>query len=45
MKSRNERNKTHLDTGGRIGSDTHGGTSHLTAQQIDDLVNYLESIE
>ncbi|MEN9403933.1 MAG: hypothetical protein RL091_2636 [Verrucomicrobiota bacterium] len=45
VKSRNERNKTHLDTGGRIGSDTHGGTSHLTAQQIDDLVNYLESIE
>ena len=45
VKNRNERNKTHLDTGGRIGSDTHGGTSHLTAQQIDDLVNYLLSIE
>ncbi len=45
VKARNEKNKTHLDTGGRIGSDTHGGTSHLTEQQIDDLVNFLESIE
>jgi YVTN family beta-propeller protein len=45
IKKRTEKTKTHLDTGGRIGSDTHGGTSQLTAQQIDDLVNYLQSIE
>ncbi|WP_221031074.1 hypothetical protein [Actomonas aquatica] len=45
VKARNDKNKTHLDTGGRIGSDTHGGTSHLTATQIDDLVNYLLSIQ
>lgn len=37
--------KVHLQTGGRIASDAHGGTSQLTAQQIDDLVNYLETIE
>ncbi len=45
VKTRTQKNKTHLDTGGRIGSDTHGGTSHLTAPQIDDLVNYLLSIQ
>lgn len=44
-KKRTEKNKALLDTGGRIGSDTHGGTSHLTGPQIDDLVNYLLSIE
>jgi YVTN family beta-propeller protein len=37
--------KVHLMTGGRIASDAHGGTSQLTAPQIDDLVNYLETIE
>ncbi len=37
--------KAHLRARGRIGSDTHGGTSHLGPQSIDDLVNYLESIE
>lgn len=37
--------KVHLKTGGRIASDAHGGTSQLTSQQIDDLVNYLETIE
>ena len=37
--------KVHLSAGGRIASDAHGGTSQLTPQQIDDLVNYLESIE
>jgi len=45
IKKRTDKTKTHVDTHGRIGSDTHGGTSHLTPQQIDDLVNYLESIE
>jgi hypothetical protein len=36
-----------LDTqaGARLGVDTHGGTSHLTALDIDDLANYLGSIE
>jgi len=37
--------KVHLQTGGRIASDAHGGTSQLTPQQIDDLVNFLETIE
>ena len=37
--------KVHLQTGGRIASDAHGGTSQLTSQQIDDLVAYLETIE
>ncbi len=37
--------KVHLKTGGRIASDAHGGTSQLTAAQIDDLVAYLETIE
>ncbi len=37
--------KLHLLSGARIGTDTHGGTSHLTSQEVDDLVNYLESIE
>ena len=44
-KKRTEKNKAFLDTGGRIGSDSHGGTSHLTGPQIDDLVNYLLSLE
>jgi cytochrome c peroxidase len=44
-KTRTERNKTVIDAGGRIGSDSHGGTSQLTGPQIDDLVNYLQSIE
>ncbi len=35
----------HIASGARIGFDTHGGTSHLTRQQIDDLVNFLNSIE
>jgi len=29
----------------RIGHDTHGGTSHLRASQVDDLVCFLKSIE
>ena len=37
--------KAHMKAGARIGSDTHGGTSHLTRQQIDDLANFLEAIE
>lgn len=31
--------------GGRIGIDTHGGTSQLDPSQIDDLVDFLEAIE
>lgn len=34
-----------FESGGRIGIDTHGGTSHLTARQIQDLVDFLNSIE
>ncbi len=37
--------KAHIKAAGRIGSDTHGGTSHLTPLQIDDLVNFMETIE
>jgi mono/diheme cytochrome c family protein len=37
--------RLHVQVGGRIGIDTHGGTSQLTAQQVDDLVAYLETIE
>ncbi|MGC4116576.1 MAG: hypothetical protein QM765_18760 [Myxococcales bacterium] len=42
--------KTHrvqalLESEGRMGLDTHGGTSHLKPGQLDDLVDFLESIE
>ena len=37
--------KAHRKAGSRIGFDTHGGTSHLTRQQIDDLVNFINAIE
>jgi len=37
--------KLHRRARARIGFDTHGGSMHLTAQQIDDLVNFLNSIE
>jgi YVTN family beta-propeller protein len=37
--------KMHLEGGARLGFDTHGGTSELTALEIDDLVNFLNSIE
>ena len=40
-----EKLKLHVRAGARIGTDTHGGTSQLKPQQVDDLVNYLESIE
>jgi hypothetical protein len=35
----------HIQSGARIGVDTHGGTTQLTRQQVDDLVNFLNSIE
>ena len=35
----------HLQSGARIGFDTHGGTAQLRRQQVDDLVNFLNSIE
>ncbi|MFV1994468.1 MAG: hypothetical protein ACC661_03440, partial [Verrucomicrobiales bacterium] len=44
-KERSEKVKIHMKSGARIGFDTHGGTSHLTPQQIDDLVNFINSIE
>ena len=37
--------KLQQQAGARIGIDTHGGTSHLMPLEIDDLVNYLNSIE
>lgn len=37
--------KLQIESGARIGIDTHGGTSHLTVRQIDDLVNFLSSIQ
>lgn len=38
------RAKAFLEAGGRIGLDTHGGTSQLRGAQLDDLVDFLESI-
>ncbi|MDQ8202095.1 hypothetical protein [Pelagicoccus sp. SDUM812003] len=40
-----DRVKMHLISESRLGFDTHGGTSHLTRQEIDDLVNFMNSIE
>jgi hypothetical protein len=37
--------KMHLVSEARLGFDTHGGTSQLTRRQVDDLVNFLNSIE
>jgi hypothetical protein len=37
--------KMHLHAAARLGTDTHGGTSQLTRQQVDDLVTFLLSIE
>jgi hypothetical protein len=37
--------RAHLRAKGRIGSDTHGGTSHLVARDVDDLVDFMEAIE
>jgi len=45
FKKHSEKVKLHIKAGSRLGTDTHGGTSHLTAQQVDDLVNFLNSIE
>ncbi len=39
-----EKVKQHMKSRARLGVDTHGGTSQLTAQQIDDLVDFLNSI-
>jgi hypothetical protein len=35
----------HIKSGARIGVDTHGGTSHLSARELNDLINFLLSIE
>lgn len=37
--------KMHRIAESRLGFDTHGGTSHLTRQQVEDLVNFMNSIE
>lgn len=42
---RSDQVKLHMKAGARLGFDTHGGTSHLRAQQVDDLVNFMEAIE
>ncbi|MDF1563342.1 MAG: hypothetical protein P1V51_09870 [Deltaproteobacteria bacterium] len=41
----NRRVRAHMASGGRLGLDTHGGTSQLRAHEIDDLVSFLQSIE
>ena len=40
-----ERVKLHRIAESRLGFDTHGGTSQLTRQQMEDLVNFMNSIE
>ncbi len=37
--------KMHLVSNARLGFDTHGGTSQLNRLQVDDLVNFMNSIE
>ncbi len=37
--------RAHRAAGGRLGFDTHGGTSHLKAAEVDDLVAFLQAIE
>ncbi|MDQ8186637.1 hypothetical protein [Pelagicoccus sp. SDUM812002] len=37
--------KLHRIAESRLGFDTHGGTSQLTRREIDDLVNYMNSLE
>jgi hypothetical protein len=37
--------KLHIISDSRLGFDTHGGTTQLTRQQMQDLVNFLNSIE
>ncbi len=37
-------NRPFFTAGGRIGQDTHGGTSQLRTHELDDLVDYLESL-
>lgn len=37
--------KLHRISESRLGFDTHGGASQLTRQEVDDLVNYINSLE
>jgi len=37
--------KMQIQSGARLGFDTHGGSIQLTRQQIDDLVNFINTIE
>lgn len=39
------RAQAHREAGSRIGLDTHGGTSHLGARELEDLMAFLETIE
>jgi cytochrome c peroxidase len=35
----------HLKSEARMAFDTHGGTMHLNEQEVDDLVNFMQTIE
>ncbi|MEK7746376.1 MAG: hypothetical protein AAB576_06905, partial [Elusimicrobiota bacterium] len=37
--------KAFMKSGSRLGVDTHGGTLHLSGAELDDLVNFLNTIE
>ncbi len=43
--SAENRVKLHRMAESRLGFDTHGGTTQLSRQQIEDLVNYMNSLE
>lgn len=43
--SEERRYDIHREAGIRIGVDTHGGTSHLSPRELEDLIDYLRSIE
>ena len=42
---RSHKTRMHDLSRARVGLDTHGGTMHLRARQIDDLVNFVNSIQ
>ena len=37
--------KMHIEANARLGFDTHGGTSQLRSRDVDDLVNFMNSIQ
>ena len=44
-KERSKMASVFFEAGARIGMDTHGGTSHLTGRDVDDIVNFMKTIE